>query len=165
MNDLLLTRGQRCVDALVQALVHGKRIGAATTQLRVYVRSLENGGARIGEAMALRLKSAYRAAFMRTSDIHLLRAAADARLATETYVRALEIRSGKSVHVRPVDYKRRKRQAKGWSVCRTRHGGWRVSLTSMQDGRPHQLKGVYKNRKEAREVAQAMIAKLRGEAA
>ena len=58
-----------------------------------------------------------------------------------------------------------RRGSRGWSVSPGRQGRWRIQLTSMLDGRPHQVEGTFRTRALAEQAARDMIAELRGEAA
>ena len=170
-EGLLLTRGQRLVDALIQALIHKPTrvmhtIPATTGILSSYIKRMRgNGGVLIQD-----LKGAYVHSFRKPQDIHRLKSAARSRKALESYIEKLEIATGKRVpcprNIPPKRIKPEHYKTTGWCVCRTRSGKrWRILLTSLEDGRPCSVRGTWAVREDARNVARAMIAKLRGEAA
>ena len=170
LDGFILTRGQRLTDMLVQALVHSRSgahsVGSRAKVLREYIEELDGDG----EAMVEAFVAAYLHSFSRLRNVNRLRHAATSRRTLEAYIRNLEISAGR----RPANPEQREiahrkkysyRKAQGWGVCKNRHGRWRISLTSIQDGHPHQLKGTYRTRREARAKARATIAKLREDAA
>ena len=163
MDGLLLTRGQLLVDTLIQALIHHPThfrhtIAARRLLLVNYIKRMRGDGAE----RIRNLKRIYLHSFDKPQDIHRLRRAAQSRKDLEAYIEKLEIACGKR---EPIAMRKR-RKAKGWLVRRFRgQKVWRIALTSMQDGRPVDIKGSYKSRDDAEKAARAMIAKLRSEAA
>ena len=88
----------------------------------------------------------------------LLQAMSEQRLTLESYVTELEkvagfYRSAKNNQGGHLS-------SKGWSVCKTRHKTWRLTLTSLRDGRPRQV-GTFKTRAKANEEGRRMVAELR----
>ena len=155
---------------LVQALVHSRSgahsVGSRAKVLCEYIEELDGDGkARVEVFVA-----AYLHSFSRLRDINRLRHTTTSRRTLEAYIRDLEIAAGR----RPDNSEQREfahrkkysyRKTQGWGVTKNRYGRWRISLTSIQDGRPRELKGTYRTRREARAKACGIIAKLREDAA
>ena len=97
-----------------------------------------------------------------TSDRGLLEAMAESRLRIQAYITAIEKQAGTYDDVASNAGGRPK--SKGWGVCKTRHGTWRLTLTSLSDGRPRQV-GTFNSRLEADTRGRELVAELRGEAA
>ncbi len=88
----------------------------------------------------------------------LLQAMSERRLALEAYVKESEKAAG--VYRSATNNQGGQPSSKGWSVCKTRHGSWRLTLTSLMDGRPHQI-GTFKTRAKANEEGLRRVTELR----
>ena len=93
------------------------------------------------------------------NDLSHLERLADTRKSLEKYMTELEKETGHyHEHVRNTGGRPNSR---GWSVSKSRHGNWRIQLTSLRDGRPCQVEGVFETREGAEQAAKHMIVELR----
>ena len=177
-DELILTRGQWLVDAIVWSGITKPTQGQITekanvTSLRRYLGKM--GGRSV---YIYRLQCARDRSMAHPHSIDRLKGFARARKALEGHIEQLEIANDMRYPMMRSTLGESRRQRdrrtgtphrpRGWGVCRstTNKGGkprWRLSLTSATDGRPRQA-GTFGSREAAEQEGKRMIAELRGEA-
>ncbi len=176
VDTLILTRGQWLVDAIVWAGIKKPKRGQRT--LKYTVDSLQRYMGRMDGRTELigKLQQAQARSTANPRNRGHLGAFGKARQTLEAHIKTIEIahdmrhlmRGGTLCESRrEQDRKKRKpRITRGWTVSEassTKAGKirYRLSTTSMADGKPRQV-GTYESRAEAEQEGRRMIAELRG---